>query len=188
MSNILNLHLVLTELPFMKLFKSSVCHNLSGIILFSFLCLGTQLKAQGIGGGVIYNLPTNNIGFDIRYEYPKRQFVFAPQAAIFPGIGPITEFNVGGAVHYLLPVRMGKVLPYALLFGGYNGWISHESAPDPDAKFSNWSLEPGVGITLKQCLRPYAEYRYSVKWDEANVRIGIIYTFNCGGHICQTYI
>lgn len=153
----------------------------------SFLTISFKLSAQGIGGGIIYNLPTNNLGFDVRYEYPKRQFVISPQASYFPGIGPIQEFNVGVAGHYI-PFSFGKALPYVLAFGGYNGWISYGSSPQPDAKFSNWVVETGIGLTTRTCNRPFIEWRYSVKWGESNVRIGFIYTFNCGGHICQTYI
>lgn len=157
--------------------------------LFTLILLSVLIysKAQGIGGGIIYNIPTSNVGFDFRYELPKRQFVLAPQASVFPGIGPITELNVGCSVHYI-PTNFGKMLPYAILFGGYNAWINYKDSPDPNARFSNWSVEPGLGLTTRTCIRPYFEWRYSVKYGENNVRVGVIYTFNCGGHICQTYI
>lgn len=157
------------------------------VLLISFTFMATTLVGQGIGGGVVYNIPTQNVGFDVRYEIPVRQFMLAPQAYVAPGIGPIQEFSLGASAHYI-PFKVGKMLPYALTYIGYTGWLNHGSSPDPNAQFSNWSIEPGIGVTTRSCIRPYFEWRYSVKWGESNVRLGVIYTFNCGGYVCQTYI
>lgn len=145
-------------------------------------------KSQGVGAGIIYNLPTQNIGFELRWEYEFEKFVFAPQAAYYPGIGPINEFYASVSLHYR-PIELGIFMPYLLANAGYNGWINHAVSPDPDAKFSNWSAQGGIGLTTNKCTRPYLEYRINAKWNEATLRLGLIYTFNCRKwYICDSYL
>jgi hypothetical protein len=149
---------------------------LSGILAFS--------QQNGAGGAVIYNFQTNGIGLDIRADIPLKSIDFldgisiVPQLAYFPPISKIHEFYIGSSAH-LGVYTLNKWKFYVLGNLSYDGWINYENSGKKNAKFSNLGLEGGLGITSKKCIRPFMEIRYNVKWKEANVRLGLIYTIKC---------
>jgi hypothetical protein len=149
---------------------------MSGIYGFS--------QKHGVGGAIIYNFQTNSIGLDLRTDLPLKNIDFlegislVPQLAYFPSFNKVHEFYIGSSVH-LGVYTINKWKFYALGNLSYNGWINYENSKKKNAKFSNLGLEGGLGITTKKCLRPFMEFRYNVKWKEANLRLGFIYTIKC---------
>jgi len=155
-------------------------------IILSFILFGTLAYSQqnGAGGAIIYNFQTKGIGLDLRADIPLKNIDFldgisiVPQLSYFPPIGKIHEFYLGSSVH-LGVYTLNKWKFYALGNISYNGWINYENSAKKNAKFSNVGLEGGIGVTSNKCLRPFMEFRYNVKWREANLRLGFIYTIKC---------
>jgi hypothetical protein len=156
------------------------------VVVFLIMISGIHVFSQnnGLGGGLIYNFQTNSIGLDLRGELPLKSIDFlegvsvVPQIAYFPSFNKIHEFYIGSGIH-LGVYSINKWKFYALGNLSYNGWINYKSSKKENAKFSNLGLEGGIGVTTKKCLRPFMEFRYNVKWKEANLRLGFIYTIKC---------
>jgi hypothetical protein len=155
-------------------------------LMASIILIGQSVLAQktGVGGSVIYNLQTRSFGIGARAEYPIEQITLleglslAPQIAYYPSFNNIHEFFIGTSVHLgVYTFKQWKV--YGLTNISYNGWINHKDSGIENAKFSNLGFELGGGITSTNCIRPFFEYRYNVKWKEANLRLGLIYTLKC---------
>lgn len=137
-----------------------------------------------VGGSVIYNLKTNGLGFGIRGEFPIKSidllegFSVVPQVTYFPGYNDISEFFLGSSLH-LGVYKLERWIFYGLANVSYNGWINHEESNDSDAKFSNLSLDGGVGVTMNTCWRPFLEFRLDAIGFEPSIHLGLLYTFNC---------
>lgn len=157
------------------------------IILFSILSL-TSVRSFSqefhIGGSMIYNLKTDGFGFGIRAEFPVHSidllqgFSVVPQVTYFPGFNDVSEFYIGSSLH-LGVYKLDKWIFYGLANVSYNGWINYDDSNDPNAKFSNLSLDGGVGVTMNTCWRPFLELRLDAIGFEPSIRFGILYTFNC---------
>ena len=160
-------------------------HFITSLFLLSVLnCQNTFSQNTGIGASAIYNLQTRSIGIEARAEYPLEQFylleglTFAPQISYFPGFNKVHEFYLGSSIHLgIYTIKKWRI--YGLANIAYNGWINHKDSKSERAKFSNIGFDLGGGITGTTCLRPFFEYRYNVYWQEANLRLGIIYTLKC---------
>jgi hypothetical protein len=150
------------------------------------VCLNAGIYSQEyrVGGSAIYNFKTKGLGLEARLEYPIKQvkllegFSIVPQFSYFPALNDISEFYLGTSAH-LGFYRFNKWLFYGLVNLSYNGWLNYEDSTDPNAKFSNLGFEGGVGITMKNCVRPFMELRLNAIGFEPNVRLGFYYTFNC---------
>jgi hypothetical protein len=156
------------------------------LLVFSFNShLYSQVKNQCVGGSAIYNFQTNSLGLDLRAEFSLKKIHFldgiklVPQLSYFFWFDKVTEFYLGSSVHLGVYTINNKWALYTLVNLSYNGWINYSSSNMENAKFSNLGLEGGIGVTTKACLRPFAELRYNVKWREANIRVGLIYTIRC---------
>ncbi len=151
-------------------------------ILIAILVIlpGSYLYSQNFGLGLeaIYNFQTNSFGPGIRGEFVKNQISIVPQIAYYPSFNKVTEFYAGASLHLNI-MSYSKYTLYAILHGSYNGWISYANSPMEKAKFSNWCAEGGLGLKTNKCLRPFMEFRYNIKWKEANLRLGLMYFFNC---------
>jgi hypothetical protein len=154
------------------------------LILILFISTNVFSKNTGVGGSAIYNFQTNSFGLDVRTEIPLKKptllegLKIVPQLTYFPSFNKIHEFYIGSSVH-LGVYSINKWTFYTLVNLSYNGWINYSSSPMADAKFSNIGFEGGIGVTTNSCLRPFVELRYNVKWKEANLRLGIVYTIKC---------
>lgn len=157
--------------------------KISIIALFFLFSYNLYSQKFGMGLSAIYNFQTEGFGASLRAEIPRGQFSIVPQVAYYPSFNEITEFYAGISLH-LNVISYGNLTLYGIANGSYNGWINYESFEMKKAKFSNWAAEAGVGIKKGKCLRPFMELRYNVKWKEANLRIGLMYFFNCNkkGH------
>lgn len=149
-------------------------------ILTIILLISNNLFSQKFGVGVeaIYNFQTNSFGPGLRCEIVKNQISIVPQIAYYPGFNKVSEFYAGASLHLNI-MSYGTYTLYGILHASYNGWINYAESPMENAKFSNWCLEGGLGLRTSQCIRPFLEFRYNVKWKEANIRLGVIYFFNC---------
>jgi hypothetical protein len=156
---------------------------LISVLIYS-MSMNVFSQKIGAGGSAIYNFQTNSFGIDLRTEIPLKKPVFldgfsiVPQIAYYPWFNKITEFYVGSSVH-LGVYTINKWAFYTLVNISYNGWINYKSSEMKDAKFSNLGVEGGIGVTTKKCLRPFIEFRYNIKWKEANLRLGLQYTIKC---------
>jgi hypothetical protein len=173
MDNKMNLNMTCTKIKvWLTILILGLCNNTFSQII------------KGIGGSAIYNFQTKSFGLDLRAEMPLKSIHFldglkiVPQITYFPSFNKITEFYIGSSVH-LGVYTINKWAFYTLANISYNGWINYKDSNMSDAKFSNLGLEGGIGVTTKACLRPFAEIRYNVKWKEANLRVGLIYTIKC---------
>lgn len=164
--------------------KSKIC-SLPIIVLFIFYSSGLFSQNFGAGLSAIYNFQTESFGAGIRAEIIHDQISIVPQIAYYPPFNKITEFYAGVSLHINV-ISFDDITLYGIANGSYNGWINHEGSVMENAKFSNWGADIGVGIKKGKCIRPFMEFRYNFKWKEANLRIGIMYFFNCskkGYHI-----
>ncbi len=153
--------------------------------------LGTISKAQtvGLGASGIYNLQTSSVGFGVRIPiYGQGRLNYVPQVAYYPGFNQVHEFYLGFGLEYNVGLTR-NIRAYALGNAAINGWINYANSPLQNAGFANWGLEAGAGIAGKGCIQPFAEWRYNVRWQEANLRVGISYIFGCGGGFtCPSYM
>lgn len=151
------------------------------ILLYTlFLTTTTNLYSQnfGLGAEAIYNFQTRSFGAGLRGEFIKNGISIVPQISYYPAFNKVSEFFVGASLHVNI-MSYGTYMLYAILHASYNGWLNYKSSPMENAKFSNWDLEGGLGIRTSKCIRPFVEFRYNVKWRETNIRLGVLYLFNC---------
>lgn len=148
------------------------------IALFFLIGLNSYSQKIGMGLSLIYNFQTMSFGPSIRAEIIKGEVSIVPQIAYYPAFNKITEFYAGASLHLNL-MSYGDITMYGIANGSFNGWINYESSAMKNAKFPNWGGEVGLGLKKGKCLRPFMEFRYNFKWKEANLRLGIMYFFNC---------
>jgi len=159
--------------------------NRLSITLFIFLIGFTATKSYsqntGIGLSGLYNVQTESFGAGARVIlFPDNVVSLTPQVSYYFASNNITEWTVGAALDYKFLYR-NKYYAYALVHGGYNRWSNYDESLMKDAQLNNWNLEGGVGITTTRCLRPFAEYRYNLKFQETHFNVGLILVLGCRG-------
>ena len=158
-------------------------------ILLIVLLLPLLASSQniGIGADAMYNFQTQSIGAGARVNFfPNRRLSIVPQFCYYFPFNKINEYDIGLGLEYKF-IRRERVNFYAIVHGAYNDWLNYEASPMKGAKPNNWDFEGGVGVSTNTCLRPFLEYRYNLKFEEAHLRLGILYIFGCrngggGGH------
>jgi len=145
----------------------------------------------GFGASGMYNFQAEGYGVGARVNIkPDNRISYVPQFSYYFPFNKVTEWTVGLAVEYKFFIIRNFQF-YALGQVGYNNWINYQESPDKNAKANNWNLEGGIGISTFNCLRPFVEYRYNLKFQETNLRAGLLYVFGCrsgGRHgICPAY-
>lgn len=152
------------------------------IILLLLLNLTPLLSTSqniGVGGDIMYNFQSEGFGAGARVNvWPNRRLSIVPQFAYYFKFNKVNEYYAGVGVEYKVWKRP-KFNIYALVHGAYNSWKNYAESPMVDAQKSNWNLEAGGGITNYWCLRPFFESRYNVKFQEAHIRLGVLYVFGC---------
>ncbi|MDA3882808.1 MAG: hypothetical protein PF481_05965 [Bacteroidales bacterium] len=143
------------------------------LVLFS----ATSTFSQSLGAGAMYNVQTESIGFEVRALIPVAFVHFVPQVALYPSFNNVHELHLGMSAH--INVWQRKFNWYVLGNISYNTWYNYEVSPMPDAERNNMLFDVGAGIILNRCYRPFLEYRYNPVWQEATVRIGVLYNFGC---------
>ncbi len=157
------------------------------ILLFCFVLITQVSKAQviqewGVGVGAICNFTVPSFGGEVRGLFILNdRFTLAPQLQYYPSFNRFVDFYAGMSLHFNFTpsARWGL---YALAHASYHDWINYYDSYSILAKQHNWNAEPGIGIIRNYgCLRPYAEARYNIKWNEGNLRVGLAFFFgSCG--------
>jgi hypothetical protein len=157
------------------------------IFLFNtFISSNSNAQSNQYGGSVIYNMGTKSLGIGLRGEFPIPQIYLlegisvVPQAAYYPGFNPIHEFYLSSSVH-LNAYSYNKWNFYGLMNLSFNGWINNEDREYRQGDFSNFSIEAGIGTSVKimKCLHPFFEFRYNFRWNELNARLGFTHDIPC---------
>jgi len=132
----------------------------------------------GAGGSVLYNVQSESFGAGARVSiYPDKSVSFVPQFSYF-FIGPISEWTAGLSLE--LKVMRNKYNNiYLLVHGGYNNWLNPGNSALEGAQTANINFEGGIGIVGVNCLRPFLEYRYNVRFQESHLQLGLLYIFGC---------
>ena len=161
------------------------------LIFLLFVGTTTVLIGQPVGIGVsgIYNLQTESIGFGLRGAIYGKRVNIIPQVAYYPSFNKVHEIFLGIGAEYNAIIEK-NVRFYALGHGAFNAWLNHENSTKKNAQLSNWAAEVGLGVAGRNCWQPFLEYRYNVKWQETNLRVGITYILRCksGGYTCPSYL
>ncbi|MGP8215830.1 MAG: hypothetical protein ACLQQ4_09730 [Bacteroidia bacterium] len=156
---------------------------LKSFLLISFLLFIPFLgKTQnvGIGADAMYNLETEGFGAGLRATFLLNpQFSLSPEFSYYPGFDKVNEYYLGAAIEDKF-FRIKNYSFYALGYASYDNWLNYEVSPMKKAQENNWDLEGGFGVTTNKCLRPFLEYRYNVRFEEAHFRIGLLYIIGCG--------
>ena len=141
--------------------------------------LSTNSYSQfAIGASVIKNFQSEALGFGARLHiHLGNRLVFSPQFSLYPKFNNVNEYYAGA--NFELGITKKGLLNFYLIAGGaYNGWMNHENFHNSVAQYSNWDAEGGIGLTTnKWCIKPFAEYRYNLKWKETMARVGILFVF-----------
>lgn len=145
-----------------------------------------NLPHNRVGGAAIYNFQTHSLGLDARAEFPIHRIDLlegisvVPQLTYYPWFNRVHEFYLGASVH-LNMYAIEQWTFYTLLNVSYNGFINYENNEEREGNFSNLGLDPGVGVSRKvlKCMHPFFEFRYNVRWNELNARLGLMYDLNC---------
>lgn len=147
------------------------------ILWFTILSNG---QGMGIGLSGIYNFQTKSVGFGGRLNMkPANGIRVIPQFAYYPSFNNINEYYAGLGFEINL-YKVKKFNFYTLLHFGYNHWINNSLSKMENAGPNNWVGELGLGVvTRKGCFRPFAEFRYNIRWYETNFRVGLMYVIKC---------
>ena len=165
--------------------------TIAPLILLLIFC-PNLIKGQetGIGASALYNFQTNGFGLGLRVPLKTQdQVSYTPQLAYYPSFNKVSEYVLGLAFEYKF-IRWSNTDLYTILHGGYDNWINASKSVMKGATVSNWDGELGLGLAGRNCLKPFVEYRYNLRFQETHIQLGLIYVFGCGhSHIdrCPAY-
>ncbi len=150
--------------------------------IFLLLLFSSSAKAQyafGAGASAIYNFQSESFGAGLRGSFfTDKPLSITPQFSYFFPFNKVHEFTLGLGLEYKF--LHGRYLNYyGILHGGYNRWMSYERSTLEHAKPNNWNLEGGIGVAMTRCIRPFAEYRYNLKFQETHLSLGVLFLFEC---------
>lgn len=136
----------------------------------------------GIGGDFQFNIPIAESGIGLRsHLHFNEMFFLSPQVNYYPGLQNIHELYAGANINWKWwPGNNWSLYPTAGAY--YNMYINAAQSAVVGAKQHNLTFQGGIGLTKNWgCYRPYVEYRVDSKWNESNIRVGIMFYFrNCG--------
>jgi hypothetical protein len=148
-------------------------------LLLTLTSLVQVALSQEVGIELVGNPQTESFGLGARVQLPVSYFTISPQFAYYPAFNKVSELYLGASIHLNI-MSSNNARYYVLGNASYNSWLNYASSPLPDAQQANWGLEFGGGIQGTNCVSPFAEYRYNVKWKETNARIGVLINLGCG--------
>ena len=157
-------------------------------LFYSFLfCLFFSVSsyAQTYGVSVIGNLQTESVGLGLRAQFPISFLQISPQIAYYPSFNHIHESFIGLSTHIVLLKTTFSW--YTLCNFSYNAWYNFQESPMVDAKQNNLTFELGAGVAGTNCRAPFFEYGYNPFLKDANVRIGLLFRFNCSSRERKPY-
>lgn len=153
------------------------CFLLLASMLIPFYSMSQLI---GIGADAQYNFQTEGLGAGARVSiFPNNRLSFVPQFSYYFPFNKVNEYYAGLALEYKF-IRRPKFNIYGIAHGAYESWLNYEQSPMKTAKPTNLDLEAGIGISGTKRLRPYAEYRYNIRFLETHLRVGVLYIFGSG--------
>ena len=148
-------------------------------IIFFLFAISLFLPAQklAIGGGGIYNIDNNSVGYDLRLHWQIFQrLAIVPKYNRFPSFNNIFERYIGLEIDFTLFLGLPQV--YVLVSAEDDKWFNYGEYDKRPAVSSAFTEELGLGLRFsKKCLQPYVEGRYNFFWQEVNARAGILIFF-----------
>ncbi|NQY09447.1 MAG: hypothetical protein HRT71_08020 [Flavobacteriales bacterium] len=159
-----------------------------------FVLLFFPIKAYtlgGYGGGIsgIYNFQSSGIGIGLRGDASVfRRLTVVALIDYYPAFNTYNELYIGGEIIVpAIPIWQNWMI-YPMAAGYYQMFFNHASFDSEQAKFSNLTYEAGIGLAVSNgAFRPFAEARYSIKWNEYIVRAGLIMYFGQKDKLHQRY-
>ena len=149
------------------------------LLLFLYPKL-SKSQETGIGASALYNFQTNGIGLGLRVPINTQdQVSWTPQLAYYLPFDKVSEYVLGLAMEYKF-IRWSNADLYTILHGGYDNWSNASKSGMKGATIANWDGELGLGLAGRNCLKPFVEYRYNLRFLETHIQVGIIYVFGCG--------
>ncbi len=137
--------------------------------------------AQNIGFSALYNMQAEGFGVGARWELrSEKDWQFVPQFSYFLPFNKVHEWTVGIAVQRVL-FRQGKWSGYALGHLGYNKWMNPEASAMKNAQSNNWNGELGAGMKWGKRIKPFIEWRYNIRFQEAHWQLGLLFSVKGGG-------
>jgi hypothetical protein len=131
-----------------------------------------------VGFSGIYNFQTESFGIGGRTILREKKLIqISPQISYFLPVNKIHEFTLGASAQYKFFKRK-KIQAYTLVHVGYNRWINYESSFMKDARLNNWNTEVGVGVILGKKIKPFVEWRYNARHQEASLHVGLMFNKN----------
>ncbi len=128
------------------------------------------------GGTGIYNFQSASFGSGARCVLrSQKKIQIVPQASYFFSFNKVHEWTIGAAIHAQL-IKKGKWNGYSILHSGFNQWLSYQNSSLKNAKLNNWNAEIGAGLSRGRNLKLFLEWRYNVKFKEAHVQLGILFS------------
>jgi hypothetical protein len=141
-----------------------------------FFGLSWSIKGQStlLGVSGLYNFQTESAGVGMRWNMlAQKKLSLSLQTSYYLPFFKVNELNFGLALQYQL-IQVKKLGFYSLAHSGYNRWISFEKSHMKNAQMNNWNAEIGAGVYWKGKVRPFLEWRYNVRFQEAHVQWGVM--------------
>jgi hypothetical protein len=146
--------------------------------LFSVFFVSNLLAQSEVGFSGIYNFQTESLGIGARAIFrEKKQIQISPQFSYFLPTNKIHEFTLGASAQYNF-LKRKKIQSYTLVHLGYNRWMNYESSDMNDARLNNWNAEIGVGVVFGKKIKPFVEWRYNARHQEASLHVGLMFNKN----------
>ena len=150
-------------------------------MLSLFFLNQTVAQEIGIGAAGMYNFQTSGWGAGVRVPiHPQEQVTWTPQLAYYFPFNKVNETIIGLGLEYKF-LRMPNTDYYSILHVGYDNWANASQSALKGATIANWDCELGMGLAGRNCLKPFVEYRYNLRFLETHLQVGFIYIFGCGG-------
>jgi hypothetical protein len=154
------------------------------LFVFALFVQLSSVYAQkiGIGAGVIYNLRTTSLGYDLRVHWQvTNSIAIVPMYNRFPSFNKVFEQYYGADVDFT--ILRGSPTLYILGNVAENDWFNYMDFHNQYAQPISFTEEVGIGARFsRKCLKPYLEFRYNIFWQEFNLRAGLLYFFGkCDG-------
>lgn len=151
--------------------------RISAFLFYLFFATGLLAQSE-VGFSGIYNFQTESFGIGGRTILREKKLIqISPQLSYFLPANKINEWTLGASAQYKFFKRK-KIQSYALVHLGYNRWINYESSFMKDARLNNWNAELGVGVVFGKKIKPFVEWRYNTRHQEASLHVGLLFNKN----------
>ncbi len=144
-------------------------------LLFVLCFFSMNSRAQSVGLSALYNMQSESSGLAIRAELKSEtDWQFVPQFSYFLPFNQIHEWTIGLAIQRNF-WKQEKWNGYCLGHLGFNRWINNEESKMKNAQPNNWNAELGLGMKWGGRTKPFIEWRYNVRFQEAHWQLGLLF-------------